>query len=143
MYSKNKRNRKKYTFASRGGDNGKVNLPVVYYNVDGKEYKVIGTEYKAFKILTKKSLTGENTIECKEENQVLTITGTANSFINVYKNPIDELYPIGTNIDVFYDPKKPKEAYVLRYCNRKWAFYLMFFCGLGILILGFIIMLVV
>ena len=27
-------------------------------------------------------------------------------------NPIDELYPLGRQLDVFYNPEKPKQNYV-------------------------------
>lgn len=65
-------------------------------------------------------------MECKEEKQVLTISRIANSFVDIVKNPLVELYPIGSEIDVYYNPDNPKLAYVLRYCNKKWEFWLTF-----------------
>ena len=44
---------KKYTLATRGGENSGIHLPVVHYIVNGKEYKVVGPEYKAYKIIAK------------------------------------------------------------------------------------------
>ncbi|WP_408632280.1 DUF3592 domain-containing protein [Muricomes intestini] len=38
-----------------------------------------------------------------------------------------QLFPKGSTIDVFYNPNKPKLAYVLRYCNAKWTFWLFLF----------------
>ena len=35
---------KKYTLASRGGENSGVHLPVVFYTINGKEYKVVEYE---------------------------------------------------------------------------------------------------
>ena len=35
---------KKYTLANRGGEHSGVHLPIVYYEVKGKEYKVTGPE---------------------------------------------------------------------------------------------------
>ncbi len=133
---------KKYTLASRGGENSGVHLPIVFYNVNDKEYKVIGPEYKAYKIITKSSPLNSNNLEYKEENQVLTINRTINSFVGVYKNPIESLYPIDSNVDVYYDPKNPKLSYVLRYCNKKWAFYLTFCSAFLILAIDLIILLV-
>ena len=35
---------KKYTLSSRGGENSGIHLPVVFYEISGKEYKVVGPE---------------------------------------------------------------------------------------------------
>ena len=121
---------KKYTLASRGGENSSIHLPVVYYVVNGKEYKVVGPEYKAYKTITKTSLSNKNDMEYEENNQVLKINRTVNSVFSTFSNPIEELYPINSEIDVYYDSNNPKLAYVLRYCNKKWLFYLTFCAGL-------------
>ena len=112
---------KKYTLATRGGENSGIHLPVVHYIVNGKEYKVVGPEYK-------------------EENQILKINRTSNSFAGVYNNPIEELYPINSEIDVYYDPSNPKLSYVLRYCNKKWLFYLTFCSALLTLVIDLLIL---
>ncbi len=133
---------KKYTLASRGGENSGVHLTIVFYNVNGKEYKVIGPEYKAYKIITKSSPLNSNNTEYKEENQVLKINRTTNSFVGIYQNPIEKLYPINSEIDVYYDPNKPKLSFVLRYCNKKWVFYLTFCSALFVLIIDLLVLLV-
>lgn len=125
---------KKYTLATRGGENSGVHLPIVYYNVNGKEYKVIGPEYKNYVIITSKSPFRLNQEVYKEENQVLIINKCANSFMELRNHIMEYIYPIGTEIDVFYDPQHPKSSYVLRYCNKKSNFLLMFFSGIQLLI---------
>lgn len=131
---------KKYTLATRGGENSGIHLPIVYYNVDGKEYKVVGPEYKAYITISKNSPISKNKMEHKENNQVLKINRTSNTFIGIYKNPIEELYPINSKTDVYYDPNNPKLSYVLRYCNKKWTFYLTFCSALLILIIDLLIL---
>lgn len=79
-------------------------------------------------------------MECKEEKQVLTISRIANSFVDIVKNPLVELYPVGSEIDVYYNPDNPKLAYVLRYCNKKWEFWLTFLGGVLVLVLDIIIL---
>lgn len=133
---------KKYTLASRGGEDSEIHLPIVYYNVDGKEYKVVGPEYKSYITKSTTSLINKNEIEYKEDNQVLKINRISNSFMGIYKNPIEELYPINTEIDVYYDPQNPKLSYVLRYCNKKWVFYLTFCSALLILVIDLITLVV-
>ena len=115
---------KRYTLASRG--NG-IFLPVVGYNVNGRGYRVVGPEYRGYKTVTRKSAVDENTMEFAEENQIFMIKRTANSVVGICRNPMRELYPLYSEVDVYYDPDNPKLAYVLRYCNKKWTFYCLFF----------------
>ena len=134
---------KKYTLANRGGEHSGVHLPIVYYEVKGKEYKVTGPEYKSYRTVTTSSpLESNSEVEYKEdEKQRLIIKQKVNSFISIYKNPMEKIYPIGSEIDVYYDESNPRLAYVLRYCNRKWAFGLIFLSALFILILDIVIQL--
>ena len=128
---------KKYTLGTRGGEHSGIHLPIVYYKVNDKEYKVIGPEYKSYTVKTAESpMTLENQSSFEEKDgQKLIITHQVNSSIGVFKNPMLELYPINSEIDVYYDPKNPKLAYVLRYCNRKIWFWLMLFSGIIILLI--------
>lgn len=119
---------KKYTFASRGDG---IHLPVVYYQVNGAEYTVVGPEYKFYIVKTKRSVaTTENKTSFEEtDDQKLIVTHHVNSFISIYRNPMRELYPIDSEIDVYYDPNNPKLSYVLRYCDRKFWFWSMVSIG--------------
>ena len=72
---------KRYTLATRGGENSPVCLPVVYYEVDGKIYKVIGPEYKGYIIKSISISNMENKVECHEENRMLIININKNSII--------------------------------------------------------------
>ena len=131
---------KRYTLGTRGGEHSGVHLPVVSYDVDGKEYKVVGPEYKSYVVITKSGPMNENSEVYKEENQVLTINKSANFFVEMRGHIMEHIYPIGTQIDVFYNPKKPKLAYVKRYCNKKWGFWLMFLSGIAIIIINLLIL---
>lgn len=124
---------RRYTMASYGGEHAGVHLPVVFYTVNGREYKVVGPEYRIIKTATATAPVCRNNMQHNEENQVLTIQRTVNSFVGIYRNPIEIRYPCNSEIDVYYDPENPKLAYVLRYCNKKWEFWLMFLAGAVIL----------
>lgn len=115
---------KKYSVASYG-DAG-IHLPIVYYVINGKEYKVKGPEYKLYKTISKSSPFSDNSMDYSENNQILTIKRIKHSNITIMKDPIYELYPLHSEIDVYYDPTNPKLAYVLRYCDKKWTFWLTF-----------------
>ncbi|MBE5820850.1 MAG: hypothetical protein E7166_06380 [Firmicutes bacterium] len=125
---------RRYTLASRGGEDSGVHLPIVFYNVNGKEYKVVGPEYRAYKTITKTSPMNKNKMEYQEKGQILTIKRENNSFVAIQRNPIESIFPINSEIDVFYDPSNPKLSYVLRYCNKKNMFYLMLGSALLVLI---------
>lgn len=118
-----------------------IGLSTVFYTINGKEYKIVGPKYKTYKVITKSRPLSKNSMEYKEENQVLTINRTSNSFVGKYKNPIEELYPIDSEIDVYYNPENPKLSYVLRYCNKKWTFWLTFLSGVLVLVIDIIILL--
>ncbi len=131
---------KKYTFAYRGGEDSGVHLPIVFYNVNGKEYKVVGPEYKKYIVCSRSGPLTENEMEFKEDDQILKINRTINSFVGIRNNPMQELYPVDSEVDVYYDPSNPKLSYVLRYCDRKWEFYLCFSAAVLLLIVNMIIL---
>jgi hypothetical protein len=127
----------RYTFASRG--NG-IFLPVVFYTVNGKEYKLVGPEYRMYKTVVRKSPVFENETEYGEESQVFIVNRTVNAAVGIYHNPMKTQYPLYSEIDVYYDPNHPKLAYVLRYCNLKWIFYALFFAALFTLMLDMFVL---
>ena len=124
----------RYTMATRGGENSPVCLPVVSYTVNGKSYKVAGPEYKGYKIVTKSTPWSKNNYSFYEKNQVLYINRSMNSMFGFSRNPMEKLYPRRSTVDVYYCPDNPKLAYVLRYCNKKWAFWLTFISACAVLV---------
>lgn len=126
---------KKYSFATRGGENSGVRLPVVHYVVHDKEYKVMGPQYKYYKYVTVSTPLGSNAIEYHEtDNQGLIIKQSTNAMISKMKNPMSELYPVGSQVDIYYNPDNPKLAYVLRYLNLKSRFWFMFVTGIMVMV---------
>lgn len=110
----------KYTLGSYGGEGSGIHLPVLRYTVNGVRYNVTGPKYKAYKIMVKRSLIGENRlIECYEKDGVLYVTRESNSFVGIYQNPMRNLYPIGSKLDVYYSPENPSVSYVLRYYDKR------------------------
>ena len=117
----------RYTLFRYGGERSGTFLPVVFYHVDGKQYKVVGPEYRIYKEMVKTTPWSENNAQFTENDQPLTFKGSLNSVKSTYIHPIRARFSIGSEVDVYYDPQNPKLAYVLRYCNKKWCFWLMFF----------------
>lgn len=79
-------------------------------------------------------------VDFTEENQVLKADITINSAGGAYVNPTCRQYPFNSEIEVYYNPENPNLAYVLRYCNKKWMFWLMFFSSIFVLVIDLIIL---
>ena len=124
----------RYTWATRGGEHSPVCLPVVAYTVKGKTYKAVGPEYRGYQTVTKSTPWSENHDSCCEKNQVLYINQSMDSVFGFCPNPMEGLYPKQSTVDVYYCPDDPKLAYVLRYCNKKWAFWLTFISACAVLV---------
>ena len=125
----------RYTRTVRGGENSSVCLPIVSYEVGGRTYRVVGPEYRWYKTRERSSPAGRNEYRCHEKGQVLYVNRSTGSVIGYSPNPMADLYPVGSTLDVYYDPGNPRLAYVLRYCDKRWAFWLTFLAGCGCLVI--------
>lgn len=123
-----------YTFAAHGPEDSAVHLPVLRYTVEGKSYKVVGPvpAHYASKSSASPFAHGQAHQEQTPHGGLYTAR-TENAFVRVRKNPMAEQYPIGAELPVFYDPLRPKHAYVLRCPKRKWMFYLTLGAAVAVL----------
>lgn len=108
----------RYSLAQYNG----YSLPVVRYAVDGKPYKVVGPNFKAgvktYVSTPFNDVISEVSSNLKDDEElpdVLVTKVKKNSFASVTKTPVLDLFPVGKEVDVYYNPKKPKDAYVIRY----------------------------
>ena len=76
-----------------------ISLPVVEYTANGRTYTVVGPKFSA------------------------TVTKSFSSPFHRAESPLLELYPIGSKVDVFYNPRKPKMAYVQRFARPQKVLY--------------------
>ena len=107
----------RYSYALYNG----ISLPVVEYIVNGKQYKVLGPKFLYAISNTISSPVGSIVSDVKMDNfedgeipQVLRYKIYRNSFISLTKSPLEEYFPVGSRVAVYYDPKKPKHSYVER-----------------------------
>ena len=107
----------RYSYALYNG----ISLPVVEYTVNGKQYKVLGPKFLYAISNTISSPVGSIVSDVKmdifedgEIPQVLRYKIYRNSFISLNKSPLEEYFPVGSRVAVYYDPKKPKHSYVER-----------------------------
>lgn len=118
----------KYTLWNNNG----VYFPIVEYIVDNVKYN---QRLKYGWIINKSSsFNGEKTeVENAVEEENLIIKSNAHISTNVLK----EHFPIGMELDVFYNPHNPKKSYVMRFVKSP-AVKVLFFTGLVFIILAFV-----
>ena len=107
----------RYSYALYNG----ISLPVVEYTVDGNQYKVVGPKFRSAILNTISTPFGSIVSDVKMDNfedgeipQVLRYKIYRNSFISLTKSPLEEYFPVGSKVAVYYDTKKPKYSYVER-----------------------------
>lgn len=107
----------RYSYALYNG----ISLPVVEYTVNGNQYKVVGPKFQRAISNTVSTPLGSIVSDVKMDNfedgeipQVLRYKIYRNSFISITKSPLEEYFPVGSKVAVYYDPKKPKYSYVAR-----------------------------
>ena len=107
----------KYTLYNNSG----VHFPVIEYVVNNIKYN---QTLKYGWIISKSS--SFNNVKTEVENDVdnenLVISKNAHFSTNVLK----EKFPVGTELNVFYNPQKPKKSYVMRFVKSPMVkvFYL-------------------
>lgn len=125
-----------------------LRYPIVEFKaLDGKTYRIKGPEYRMHSIVGS-PLHGFN-VNRNEEKQTISVNCVSfrNDFEYSYgENPMELLYPLDTDIEVFYDPDHPKKGFVKRYCDKRFMFWifqgtaaLIFLMALLMLVLFFIV----
>ncbi|MDO5018612.1 MAG: DUF3592 domain-containing protein [Lagierella massiliensis] len=127
---------------------GDIRILSIEYYVDGISYKVVGPKFKYyftknlsgfFNSGTTNFSTNLNSKDNLPEN--LIINSSNNSFVKVTKSPLLKLFPIGSKVDVYYNPKNPKDAYAIRYVKPpKWTSYFLYFVTAFTLLVNIIIL---
>ena len=118
----------KYTLLDHNG----VNLPIVEYIVNNVKYN---QKLKYGWIINKSS--SFNKVKTKVENNVKEENLVVNSNAHIYTNALKEHFPVGTELDVFYNPKNPNKSYVMRFVKSPMV-KVSFFIGILFIILAFI-----
>lgn len=121
---------------------GDVCIPLIKYSVDDVFYRVAGPRFKSaisknYHSPTNEIVAQHGTNLTSQENlpEKLIIDTTHNSFININESPLMKLFPVGTKVDVYYNPMRPKESYVIRDCPPPvWMRYVLY--GLTIFTIG-------
>ncbi len=102
------------------GESG-VHLPVVEYEADNRKFRRKGPIYSFTTVNVSSPFIKENTCEYTTDiyAQNFKVKTRTNGFISVIRNPMTELFPLGSEVEVYYDPRKPKRAYILRLYENK------------------------
>lgn len=118
----------KYTLWNNNG----VHFPIVKYIVNDTEYN----QRLKYGWVVKKS-SSFNKIRTEVENDVKDGNLVIKSNANISTNALKEHFPVGTELDVFYNPQNPGKSYVMRYVKNP-AVKVLFIIGLAFVILAFI-----
>ena len=118
----------KYTLWNNNG----VHFPIVEYIVNNAKYN---QKLKYSWIINKSS--SFNKVKTKVENNVKEENLVINSNAHIYTNVLEEHFPVGTELDVFYNPQNPNKSYVMRFVKSPMV-KVLFFTGLLFIILAFI-----
>ena len=118
----------KYTLS---GNNG-VHFPIVEYNVDNAKY----TQRLKYGWIVNKS-SSFNDINTKAEGNVNDDNLVIKSNTHISGNALKEYFPVGTELEVFYNPQNPKKSFVMRFVKNP-AVKVLFFTGLLFIVIAFI-----
>ena len=118
----------KYTLWNNNG----VHFPIIEYVVNGTEYN----QRLKYGWVVKKS-SSFNKINTEVENDVKDRNLVIKSNAYIATNALKEHFPIGTELDVFYNPRNPAKSYVMRFVKNPAA-KVLFFIGLAFVVLAFI-----
>ena len=130
---------------------GGIHIPKVKYSVNGNEYKIGGPKFRGSSVSTvslpfaSPEIKVETNLTTKEELPLkLRAKIKRSGFVSVYTSPLGKLYPQGSDVDVYYNPKKPKQAYVQRYEGvtvPKWLAVMMLIISVALTVAACIILL--
>ena len=118
----------KYTLWNNNG----VYFPIVEYIVNNVKYN---QRLKYGWIINKSS--SFNKVKSEVENDVKNDNLVIRSNTHISTNALKEHFPVGTELDVFYNPHNPNKSYVMRFVKSP-AVKVLLFTGLLFIILAFI-----
>ena len=118
----------KYTLWNNNG----VHFPIVEYIVNDTKYN---QRLKYGWIVNKSS--SFNKVKTEVENDVKEGNLVINSNAYISTDALKEHFPVGTELDVFYNPQNPDKSYVMRFVKNP-AVKVLFFIGLSFIVLAFI-----
>lgn len=124
-----------------------VHLLNVEYEARGKTYRVTGPKFSSVRYSVVKTprkpvmaAFTSNLDGCTAETlpACLKCRVDANSAVSVARTPLLDLFPVGTEVPVWYDPENPNTAYAFRWCQpTRWAVGVSLMAtGIGLAILG-------
>ena len=123
-----------------GSNNARSISPVVKYTIDGKEY----TAYRHYKKIVSTNKYVPNVNEMLGQNDSFYILDdvfyiNTKGFYHNYRALAEKMWPLGTELPVFYNPKNPKQGFVEKVITISKIVGIVLLCtGVGLIILSFI-----
>ena len=124
-----------------------VHLLKIEYEAEGKTYRVAGPRFSSVRYSTFRApfkgikvAFSWNLDGCTAETLPthLKCRADANFFVSIARTPLLDLFPVGTEVPVWYDPANPNTAYAFRWCRpTRWTAGVgLLATGIGLAILG-------
>jgi len=113
-------------------NNSDVHFPIVEYIVNNNKYL---QRLKYGWVITKES--SFKKVDAEIENNVNSDKLVISKNSHITTNVLKEQFPIGTELDVYYNPQNPKKSYVMRYVKSPIV-KVFFFTGMLFIILSFV-----
>lgn len=121
----------------------------VEYEAGGRAYRLAGPKFSSVRYSVFKSpgkpvdaAFTSNLDGCTAETlpTCLKCRVDTNSAVSVAHTPLLDLFPVGTEVPVWYDPSNPNTAYAFRWCRpTRWAVGVSLLAtGIGLAILGIV-----
>ena len=109
-----------------------IRVPLVRYDVNGTEYKIAGPRFAGRTIMIKEiggeQAQGSSNITQEGE---LPLVVHAKGDLSAAQKAMEERYPAGSTVTVFYDPNNPKKAFVERDApiSKRLTVIMLCLCG--------------
>ena len=113
-------------------NNSDVHFPIVEYIVNNNKY-IQRLKY-GWVIIKESSF---KKVDAEVENNVNSDNLVISKNSHITTNALKEQFPIGTELDVYYNPQNPKKSYVMRYVKSPTV-KVIFFTGMLFILLSFI-----
>lgn len=120
-----------------------IRLPVVEYSINNQKYKAVGPHFRgiiktSIKLMTHKiGDTYKSNLTTREDlPEVLKLHVGQNGIMNYGISPLLDLYPIGSDVEIYYNPNNPKDSYVQRFIKPSKWLNLLLILGIILLILA-------
>lgn len=111
---------------------GGIHVPLVEYYVDGTAYRIAGPRFRGASVREittpeQTETTVQTNLKSKETLPPKLRVKITHGPVRSVESPLMQLYPVGSFVEIYYDPQKPKRAFVQRFEGCVWWLSVLLF----------------